>query len=209
MIIDKTTSELSIKDINTLCQHYLDILYSNTQTQNTHPNPKSEIGETYGEVLYPSIDKLLAELTLTQRDIFVDFGSGLGKMVTQVFLKSPVKEAYGVEILPKLHQQAISVAQTLENDLPIFYNDGRKLTFLLGSFLEIPLPTATVVMIVATCFPQSLLNALGKIIEGMPSIHTVLSLRPMSTLRRLNFKKTIRIECSWDTTLCYMYTRKC
>jgi hypothetical protein len=199
-------TDLSINDIDTLCQHYLAILYHDVQGKRV--SITNNICETYGEILYPSVDKILSVIQPSDSDVFVDYGSGLGKMVIQVFLKSLVKEAYGIEISPELYQHSLNAAQRLQSDLPGFYQNGRKLTFFLGNFLEIPLTTVTIAMVTSTCFTQSLLNQLGKIIEYTPSIHTVLSLRPISILERLTFKKTIRIECSWDTELCYVYCDK-
>lgn len=206
MIFRAFSTKPSINDIDTLCQHYLTILYHEVQSKG--PIITGNVCETYGEILYPSVNKLLSAIQLSEDDVFIDYGSGFGKMLIQVFLKTPVKEAYGIEIIPELHQQALTAAQKLQQELPDFYQENRKLTFLLGSFLEIPVPSATVAIIVSTCFSQPLLNALGKIIETTPSIHTVLSLRPVGTLQRLPFKKAIPVECSWDSALCYIYSAK-
>jgi hypothetical protein len=198
-------AKFNINDIDALCQNYLAILYHDVQRNRASVE---NICESYGEILYPGVDKLLSAIKLSVQDIFVDYGSGLGKMVIQVFLKSLVKEAYGIEIVPELHQHALHAAQRLKQELPEFYEENRKLTFLVGNFLEIPLTKVTVALINSTCFTQQLLNDLGKQIEHTPSIHTVLSMRPIHTLERLPFKKTVRIECSWDTALCYIYGSK-
>lgn len=194
-----------ITDKNSLCQQYLHIVYHDVPVHGTYAD--QNIAKTYGEILYPGIDKLLSAITLTDDDVFVDLGSGLGKPVMQVFLKSTVREAYGIEIVPELHQQALLAAQRVENDLPDFYAGGRKCRFLLGDFLELPLTTATVVLICSQCYSQDMLLALSKIINHSTNIHTVLTLRPLPTLRRLPFKEAIRIECSWDTALCYVYRK--
>ncbi len=192
-------------DIDTLCYHYLNTLYSTT-----HEMLRSEkdICTTYGEILLPSIDKLLRIIKCSNDDVFVDYGSGLGKIVIHVFLKTVVNAAYGIELSPELHQHAINAAKKLQYDLPSLYDDGRKLEFFLANFLERPIPNATIAIINATCFTQPLLNKLGKVLENTSSIHTVLSTRPINTLRRLAFKKSVRIECSWDTALCYIYGGK-
>lgn len=200
-----SSSEFSIHDIDKLCQHYLAIQYQNIRLQGAAT--KNNICETYGEILYSGVDKILSVIRPSDSDVFVDYGSGLGKMVLHVFLKSLVKEAYGIEIVPELYHHALNAAQRMQQDLPGFYQGNRKLTFLLGSFLEIPLTTATIAMVNSTCFTQSLLNQLGTLIEQTPSIHTVLSLRPIGLLERLAFKKSFRIECSWDTALCYVYSK--
>lgn len=201
-----SSSELSINDIDILCQNYLTILYHEAKRKNE--SVVTNVCETYGEILYPSVDKLISVIKPSKSDVFVDYGSGFGKMVIQVFLKSLVREAYGIESVPQLHQHASNVAQRLQHDLPGFYHGGRKLDFVLGSFLEVPLTTVTIAFVNSTCFTQLLLNSLGSRLELTPSIHTVLSLRPISVLERLSFKKVIRIECSWDSALCYVYSNK-
>lgn len=202
MDLDSDSLQLSIHDIDTLCQYYLTLLYQDIHIKHASKN----INQTYGEIFYNGVDKLLDAMALSEKDVFVDYGSGLGKVVIQVFLKSSVQQAYGIEISTELHQYAADRAQQIEQELPEFYQGGRQLIFLQGDFLKLSVPMPTVALVTATCFTQSLLASLGQIIEQTPSIHTVLSLRPIHTLRRLVFRKTIAIECSWDTSLCYMYT---
>lgn len=194
-----------ITDRNALCQQYLNILYSNANEHRAHNSHKENMSTTYGELLYPSINKILTKINLTPHDVFVDFGSGIGKAAAYMFLTSIVKEVYGIELLPQLHQQALTVADKIRQDLPAFYLDNRKLTFIHGDFLKISFPTATVVLIISTCFDQDLLYQLGNVINNTPSIHTVLTLRPMRNLQRLFFKEAVHVECSWDSALCYIY----
>src|SRR3990167_10311227 len=153
---------LSSLDQDTLCWRYLNLIYKNIH-DHSH---KKTLSETNGEILYTSINKLLSLIPLTQDDVFFDLGSGVGKIVLQVFLKTPVKEAAGIELLPELHEKAVIAAQKIQRDLPEFYADNRKLTMIQGSFLDTAFSNATVVFIGATCFPPSLLNALGKKIDN-------------------------------------------
>lgn len=196
-------SELSINDTSTLCQHYLNIVYRDVH----RPLQQHHLSETQGEILYPGVDKLLSMSHLSEQDVFVDLGSGAGKIVVQAFLNSKVKEALGIEFVPELHQQALTVAERIAKELPDFYLANRKLTFMLNNFLEVPLTTATVALINATCMSQQTLTRLGNIFNRNTNIHTVMTLRPIHNLRRLPFKRTVRIECSWDTVLCYVYQR--
>lgn len=160
---------------------------------------------TYGEVLPQSVDQLLDQVPLTEEDVFYDLGSGLGKLAIQVFLKSSARKVYGVEILPNLHEYAVSASLKMRAELPMFHSGGRVLTFILGSFLDVPLVDATVVLVASPCFSPAMMQALEKKIEATPSIHSVLTLRPMHGLKRLVFKKAIRVQCSWDSALCYLY----
>jgi len=206
MRLNQCSLPVSITEVDTLCQHYLSLLYSDESSKPGTVTLSQELfSETYGEILYPSINKLISSISLTEQDVFVDLGSGKGQVVIQLFLNSLVKEAYGIELILKLHDSALAAAKRLQSELPDCFHGSRKIKFLSGSFLDIPFTTATVVFINSTCFTQSLVNELGQIIENTPSIHTVLSLRAIGTLKRLIFKKAIRIECSWDSALCYIY----
>jgi len=154
------------------------------------------ITNTQGEILAPSIEKLFKKIPLTPQDIFVDLGSGRGQITRQVFLQTEVKEAWGIECLEALHLEAIK-------EVPL--REGRKLNFILADFLNYPLMGATVALINSVCFSQKILNPLGEIINQTETIKTVCTTRPIMTLTRLRFIKTIRVECSWDSALCYIY----
>lgn len=189
------------KHTDLLCQKYLNILYHQVISYYKPTN----IAETSGEILYESINKLIPIMRLKEHDVFVDLGSANGKIVSQIFLTTPVKASIGIEIVPELHNAAMRVSQQIKNDLPYFYENNRDMTFIQGDFLNKSLDGMTVAIINATCFPPSLLNELGKIINNTTTIRLVLSLRPLATLGRLVCKRVIPIECSWDSTLCYCY----
>jgi SAM-dependent methyltransferase len=184
-----------------LLEHYLNQLFKNPHT----PKPQF-VSETYGEILHQSVTKLLSQITLKDEDIFYDLGSGYGKLAMHFFLQTPIKAAIGIELSSVLHVQAQKALDTVQNELPEFFENQRKLTFMQGSFLELPLTDATIVFICAPCYTQPMMNALGKIIEDTTSIHTVLTLRPLNTLERLPLKKIVRVEGSWDSSLCYIYS---
>jgi len=173
-----------LNDREQLCQYYLNHIFKNMRGHGTDMAGKKIIAQSYGEILYPSIAKLLSIIPLHADDVFVDAGSGLGKLALQIFLTSPVKAVYGIEIVARLHQQAILAEQKLREDLLECYQNERELKFILGSMLD----------------------TLSIKIENILSIHTVLTLRPLNLLQRLKFKKILRLEASWDTTLCYVYS---
>lgn len=189
-----------------ICQRYLSKVYKLVNESVSGPIDTSmDKNLTQGEILCAGINKILSHVAISQDDIFVDLGSGTGRIVLQVFLQSQVKEALGIEFIPELHQQATLAANHVLNDLPELCQGGRRLDFISGSFFEVPFEHATIALISATCFDQRLLFNLGKLINKHPNIHTVISLRPLLTLERLVFKKAFRVQCSWDVAQCYIY----
>jgi hypothetical protein len=192
-----------VQDIDVLCEAYLKILFRDTNSSSV----TSSISETYGEILPSGIDKLLSEICLCEDDVFYDFGSGLGKLAVQVFLKSDVKQVVGIELLPALHQQAVAAALKLKHDLPRFFDDNRNITFIVGSFLDAPSHDASVILLASPCFSPSLMQSVETLVNSLPNLRAVLTLRPMHGLKNLTYKKSIHIQCSWDAALCYLYVK--
>jgi hypothetical protein len=193
-------------DANRLCQQYLEMIYQAIPRTVELSSSKRMIAETYGEILYPSVNRLLSQVKLTEQDVFCDFGSGLGKLALQVFMLTPVRAVHAIEIIPALHAAAARAEERLRSDLPQFYADDRKLVLTLGSFLNVPIQSATVVLLGSPCYSPDMLDTVAARIDSIQGVRTVLSLRPLFALKRLRFQHVIRIECSWDTALCYLYS---
>jgi ankyrin repeat protein len=74
----------------------------------------------YGEILPLGVVRMLQEavpkaVPLGTEDVFYDLGSGLGKMVLQVFLTTPISRANAVELSNRRHQAAVGAwKQVLE-----------------------------------------------------------------------------------------------
>lgn len=198
---------LPLTDPNIICEKYLNIIYRDMipDKEEQHSRANS-IPHTYGEILYPAVTKLIGTLQLNPDDIFFDLGSGKGKVVLQFFLQTCVQAAHGIELSPALHHAALQAAKRIQLDAPQCYDHGRQLTFACGSFFDLPFDTATIVLIGSPCFSPAMLSTLGMLINQISSIHTVISLRPITTLQRLTFKNMMRVECSWDSALCYIYS---
>lgn len=74
-----------------------------------------------------------------------------------------------------------------------------------GNFLEVDWQNPTCVYTCSTCYTQLVLDAIGDRVNKTPSIKQMYSLRPLPTLNRLKLFKVITVECSWDSSLCYVY----
>ncbi len=203
---------MPIKTDDELYQGYLTKVYQHTKGMTNYSLEeklqfaKEGVCVTYGELLYPSVKKLITYMNLNDADTFLDLGSGNGKCVLQVFMQTPVKKAFGIEANTRLHHQALAVAQNIKQALPFYWEENRDCQFIEANFLHLPWNEATVVYTCSTCFTQELLIAIGDKINITPSIQSVFSLRPLPSLQ-LPLKKVFQVECSWDTALCFMYQR--
>jgi hypothetical protein len=194
-------------DHDVLFQHYLDMVYQDINKKHrVMPCSDRFVSEAHGEIFYSSINKLLSECVFKEQDVFVDLGSGQGKMVLQVYLQTAVQAVYGIELLPDLHDKAMLAAKKVEHDMGQLCS-GRKLVFECGDFFKINFQMATIVFINSICFGQDILIKLGHIINTLPAIHTVITLRPMDNLKQLFLKNTVCVEGTWDSALCYIYQK--
>lgn len=195
-------------DPDYLCHAYIQVNFQNIQGHSEKKQSNTEkIPETYGEILYESVDKLLDFVSLDQQDVFLDLGSGLGKLAVQVFMKTDVKAVYGIELLSRLCKFSQQIEAKMKQDIPAFFEDNRLLHFIEGDFLTTPWPKATCVYIGSPCFGPEMFRRLAMRINEHDTITTVLSLRPLPYLntKRFSFTKALRLEGTWDTTLCFAY----
>lgn len=163
---------------------------------------------TYGEVYYLSLMKFVEEIKLQAEDVFLDLGSGLGKICTSILLGTSCKQVIGIEASTSLHQQAIKILPKLDSFLG---PNHKKIKLLEGNFLAAEMlpeiKKATVVFINSTAFTYDLLDKISDMLNQCSNIRAVLSFKPFAHLA-LPFDKTITIEASWDTILSRLYTSK-
>jgi hypothetical protein len=197
---------------NELYQAYLTSVYQNTKGYQLYTDSqhlqfrKDRIDITYGELLFPSVDKLINRAKLKLNDIFLDLGSGLGKCALQIFIKSDVSKIVAIEAATALHQQAMDIYHKVKKDCPFFWDDGRETALICDNFLKCDWQDATVIYTCSTCFTPELLFLIGEKINQHSKIEQVFSLRPLPTIK-LPLKQVFGVECSWDSALCFHYAK--
>lgn len=194
-----------------LYQGYFEKVYQHTNVTNYSPEEianyaKQGVCITYGELLYQGVQKLLGKMCLSAQDTFLDLGSGNGKCALQVFMQSEVGKVLGIEASSLLHQQALKTRDTVKKDFPWLWDENRHCDFVEGNFLNCAWEQVTTVFCCSTCFTQELLIAIADKINHTASIQKVFSLRPLPTIT-LPLQDVFRVECSWDSALCFFYLR--
>jgi hypothetical protein len=136
--------------------------------QSHKANPRVPgIGYFYGELSWSGAYDLVGLADPREGDVFVDLGSGLGKMVLSAAMTRPFKECRGVEILPELHAKASAALAKLRDavgeDAFAMLPPAR---LSLGDMLEAPVDDADVVFCFATCFSPEVMGALASKLEA-------------------------------------------
>lgn len=196
-------------NVDELTQAYFHQVYQGSWAQQRHAQEQADqqkelICSIYGELHYYSVQKILRRLKITENDIILDLGSGLGKFVLQVFMQSQAKKVIGIEAMREMHDKATDVIQVFKTEFDYFWQGERELVLLNENFLSSDWQKANIVYTCSTCFTQELLNAIGRKVNNTPCVQQVLSFRPIPTLK-MPLLDIFGVECSWDSTLCYHY----
>lgn len=186
---------------------YLNYLYQNITNNIFKEN--NNYSSIYGEIFFESFNKLLGFINLNTNDIFIDIGSGIGKVCLQIALNTDVKQILGFEIISDRNNNANTALAKAKLDLPEIFNN-KSIDFLNQDFLEFDFSNINtsqniIAYTCSTCFTEKLLYAIGDKINNNKNISKLLSLRPIPNLTRLKIKYIVDVECSWDTTECYIY----
>ena len=159
---------------------------------------------TYGEIVPKSISILLKDLQLTEKDVFYDLGSGVGKIPVQVYLQSPVQKSVGVELSPTRHARAMIIYEKLKKSKKL--QPHKQLLFKREDMLETPIDDATVVLLCSTCFSDALMDGLLKKIQVLKPGTRVLTLQKFKQSSPLKFIKTYNLPMTWsESSPVYLY----
>ena len=142
------------------------------------------IGWFYGELSWSGSWDLIGLAKPREGDVFMDLGSGLGKMVLSAAMTRRFKECRGVEILPELHAKAAAALGRLRDAV------GEEAFAMLppvrlecGDMLAADVADADIVYCFATCFSPEIVSALeAKLAAEMkPGARLVLVSKQMET----------------------------
>lgn len=194
-----------------LIQTYFDAIYDSLDSD-VKQSIFAKENEIYGELYYYSVVKLLNYLNITEKDHFLDIGSGLGKLVFQLFLTTQASAVTGIEINYARYEISLKIKKMLEQQFPETFTQERSLNLIHGDFLQCDVTRSdfndiTIAYICGTVFSFPLLTAIGEKINTMNSVEKVVSLRKLPNMNHFMLTKRIFLHGSWDKTACYIYNR--
>lgn len=179
---------------------YLQMIYENKGGYTIPADESSTILKEgghpqYGEIPYDSAAHIIDDLQLTRHDVFYDLGSGVGKLVIQVYLTTPVKRSVGIEISPTRWNIAESSRKELATDDHMV--QGRELAFINQNISKASLSDATVCFISGITFPQQLIQSVMDRLSSLDHDVKVLSVLPLPPHKQFTLLKTYNVPMSW------------
>lgn len=145
----------------------------------------------YGELARQGVDDLFEAILkhkkqITTKDVFVDIGSGCGKVVIHGSLKSNFQTLVGVEVV---EQRVLYAKRILQDFSPI---DEKKVFFINKDISDFDLSFATVVFVNNLTFPAELNR---KIYQKIPKGCHIISTLPFKDC--IYLKENLLLNVSW------------
>jgi hypothetical protein len=147
----------------------------------------------YGEItkkgVQTIIEKIIKYKEIKESDVFVDIGSGCGKVVLQMAVKTNFKNLVGIEIIDIRNQYAKKI---LEQIAPIDDKD-KKIFFINKDVKDFDLSICKVAFINNVLFDSNLNNL---IYDRLPDGCHIISITTFNKCKFL--KDTFDVEVSWS-----------
>lgn len=198
----------AISSIDTLLNtFYSDIKGYSIDKTDTSNITKTGGDPTYGEITPQAVAILIQNLKLTKDDVFYDLGSGVGKMVVQIYLTTPVKKSVGIELSSIRSKQAQQVKSKLEKANKLIA--GKELIFLEEDILKSSLDDATVIYVASLCFSNDFMKKLVHKLSKLKKNLKLITLSSLPILEGFKLEKKYALPMSWSTsTEVYLYILK-
>ena len=155
---------------------------------------KSKGSPIYGEINQQALNILLSYLKLGPKDIFFDLGSGVGKVIMQTVLSTPVGRAMGVELSSARFEEALTALKRAQDFEPLV---PKRLKFLNEDLLTTDLSKATVIYTCSTAFSQAFMNKLTARLAEYRQPFRLVSLQELPERSEFKHLETLKLDMSW------------
>lgn len=152
---------------------------------------KYDSNVVYGEITKKGVQTIIEKITkykeIKESDVFIDIGSGCGKLVLQMAVKTKFKNLVGIEIVDIRNQYAKTI---LEQIAPI---DDKKIFLINKDVRNFDLSICKVVFTNNVLFDSNLNNL---IYDRLPEGCHIISMSPFNKCKFL--KDNFDVEVSWS-----------
>lgn len=150
----------------------------------------SEITKKGTETL---IEKIIRYKNISDKDVFVDIGSGCGKVVLHVALKTNIKTLIGIE---KVSQRNLYAKKIYEQVSPI---SDKSIFLIEKDIIDFDLSKSTIIFINDISFDDKIMD---RIIGKIPKNCHVITSHEMKDFK---LKEKFQIDTSWSNEQYFMY----
>lgn len=144
----------------------------------SHFDDQDTSNHVYGEITFDGVEKMLKLFPIGPNDVVYDLGSGVGKFVAQVYLRTTAKRVVGIELAKNRHERAVIAKERIKKMRPDLYLD--QMQFIEANFLEMDIKDATFIYIANTMFSVEFMDNICKVLTELPNKVRLVLLKPFS-----------------------------
>lgn len=144
-------------------------------TSDVIQDTNTNVDTTYGEILGEGVSLILSKLDITEKDVFLDLGSGAGRVVLQVFLEKNIK-SIGIEFIEKRYKMAEESLRQLHEKI-----NATKVHFIKGDFFTENWSNATCIFMCNTCFTKEVMDKIMARLGSCKKLRYVIMLKQLDT----------------------------
>jgi len=152
---------------------------------------------TYGELLKSGVETLIEKINkykrITDKDVFVDVGSGSGKLALHLGIKSNIKTIVGVELLKQRYEYSKFIKN---NILP----DNKSIFFINKDIIDFDLSIASILFMNNVCFDN---EKVKDIYDRLPKGCHIITAKYIKDCKIL--KEEFTVDVSWGAKLKLYY----
>jgi len=152
---------------------------------------------TYGEIIYPSMDKVLKKLKVNAQDVFYDLGCGVGKFVLYTHMATRAKKSVGIELSESRYQGAQEAKKRAQAARLLHSN--RQVSFLHEDITQADLSDATIIFMCSTCFSPSLMEKLTDMFLTLKPGLQIVTLKKLPEHPQLQCVEGTHFQTSWSS----------
>jgi len=151
---------------------------------------------TYGEITDEGVQEFIKMTKPTEKDVFYDLGSGIGRMTVKMYLDTPIQKSVGIELADSRHNQALAIKEQLKEKGKLV--PGRTLEFKKGDILKANIADATIIYTASTCFSDEFMKKLTNKLASLKKGLKVFTLRPLAKHESFKLKKEFQLPMTWS-----------
>ncbi len=169
--------------------------------KNNQRNYSQEYNTTYGEMTYEGIDLINKKCNPNDDiNVFVDIGSGRGKLVLWYASEPNINKSIGIELVEERHQDALKVKEQIG-----FKEITDKVELIGKNFLDIDFKTLinpyskVLIWLSNLCFNQDITDKVfDKITKDFP-VGTIICCSKQTSNPNIKFIESITVPMSWSS----------
>ena len=152
------------------------------------------INNTYGTITPNGVKKLCTHLLIENTDTFLDLGSGIGNVVIQFALNTPIKKSTGIEYLNSRYNKSIEFLNKFKHIFPSKLNHVHLINGDINNY-DI---NENIVFTCSTCFPSHLMDSIKQKCEKNKNLKYLITQQKIEGNTTLTYLGYVITECSWN-----------